>query len=143
VNDQRYIYQAYTLIDITPTGQTVYSRERELERNQQRNWETVLQLINLRTQTEIIETSDTVKNIKDLNQVFGINYTGLHKIWSFKFSVDYAEIYRDGADSYGLLKSDFKLTPIILDLTETAEPEMPLFYTSGPWKNVYFNQTTN
>ena len=138
---QRYLYQAYTLIDISPTGQTVYSRERELERNQQRNWETVLQLINLRTQIEIIETSDTIKNINDLGQ-FGINYTGLHKIWSFKFAVSYAEIYRDASDSYGLLKHDFKLTPIILGLTETAEPELPIFYTSGPWKNVYFNQTT-
>jgi hypothetical protein len=74
--------------------------------------------------------------------VFGINYTGLHKTWSFKFVVDYAEIYREGADLYGLLKSDFKLTPIILNLTETAKPEKPIFYTSGPWKNVYFNQIT-
>lgn len=139
MDDQRYIYQVYTLVDITPTGRTIYSREHELERNQQRNWETILQLINLRTQTEILKTANSVKNIKNLDQVFGVNYTGKHRVWSFKFSVDYAEVYREGADLYGLLKSDFKLTPVILGLTETAHPNQPIFYTSGPWKNIYFN----
>jgi hypothetical protein len=142
VNDQRYIYQGYTLVDITPTGQTTYSPERELERNQQRNWETVLQILGLRTQTEILFTETLKDDVKNFSPNFGINYTGQHKIWTFKFAVDYAEIYRDGADAYGLLKSDFKITPIILNLSETARPELPIFYTSGPWKNVYFNQVT-
>jgi hypothetical protein len=142
VNDQRYIYQGYTLVDITPTGQTTYSPERELARNQQRNWETVLQILGLRTQTEILFTEIFQDDVKNHSPNFGINYTGQHKIWTFKFAVDYAEIYRDGADAYGLLKSDFKITPIILNLSETARPELPIFYTSGPWKNVYFNQVT-
>ena len=50
VSTQQYFYQGFTLIDITPTGITSYSAEHEFERNQQRNWETVLQCISLRAQ---------------------------------------------------------------------------------------------
>ena len=137
MNDQLYIYQGYTLVDITPTGQTTFTLEHELERNQQRNWETVLQIVSLRTQPTLLETENTITDIHGYS--FGINYTGKHRIWTFKFTVDYAEIFRSGADLYGLLKSDFKLTQIILGLTDTAQPDQPIFYTSGPWKNVYFN----
>ena len=140
MNDQLYIYQGYTLVDITPSGQTTWSRERELERNQQRNWETVQQIISLRTQLNLLEINNSTVDVKDY--FFGIDYQGKHKIWTFKFSVDYADIFRKGADLYGILTEDFRFTPIILNLTETAKPELPIFYTSGPWKNVYFNQVT-
>jgi len=138
VNDQRYTYQGYTLVDITPTGQTSYSPEVELARNQQRNWETVLQILSLRTQPIVLETMTLFEDVTYFKNNFGIGYTGKHRVWSWKFSVDYADVYQDNFDHFGLLKSDFKLTPIILGLTETAEPELPLFYTSGPSKNIYF-----
>jgi hypothetical protein len=41
VSNQLFLYQGFTLVDITPTGQTSYSPEKEFARNQQRNWETI------------------------------------------------------------------------------------------------------
>jgi hypothetical protein len=141
VSNQLFLYQGFTLVDITPTGQTSYSPEKEFARNQQRNWETISQIISLRTQPEIIETSDTITNL-DLYS-FGINYVGQHRVWSFMFGVEYRDIYKEGPDIFGLLKSDFKITPITLKLTETAEPPHAIFYTSGPWNNIYFKSLKN
>lgn len=130
------IYHGYTLIDITPTGQILNNLPNGLERNQQRNWETFIQNLSLRTQPTIIETTSSLVDVS--NYQFGVNYTGTHKIWEFTFSVDYADIYKLGADIVGLLKSDFKLTPIITGLTETAKFDKSLCYVNGPQSNIYF-----
>lgn len=133
----QFLYQGFTLIDITPTGVTNHTLNNELARNQQRNWETVQQLISLRTQPTIISTAQLEDDVsKGYN--FGINYAGVHKIWTFKFSVEYADIYQVGPDRFGLAKYDFNITPVILNLTETACPERALFYPKGPWNNIYF-----
>lgn len=134
----QYLYQGFTLIDITPTGITDTSDE--FRRNQQRNWETVQQIISLRTQPTILSTSNVLDEINKYH--FGINYTGKHRIWTFKFSVEYADIYQEGLDRFGLVKYDFKITPIILGLNETAKPERALFYPKGPWNNIYFKTLT-
>jgi hypothetical protein len=133
----QYLYQGFTLIDITPTGVTNHTTNKEFERNQQRNWETVQQLIGLRTQPTILETDNFSDHVqKGYN--FGINYNGYHRIWTSKFAVDYADVYQAGPDRFGLAKYDFKITPIILGLSETAKPELALFYPKGPWNNIYF-----
>ena len=134
--DNQYLYQGFTLIDITPTGVINYSQQNERKRNQQRNWETVQQILSLRTQPTILETNDFVTDLKKYN--FGINYVGKHHVWTFKFGVDYADIYQEGNDKFGLIKSDFKLTPIILGLDETIQPEIAIFTPKGPWNNIYF-----
>ena len=133
----QFIYQGFTLIDITPTGVTNHTLKNELARNQQRNWETVQQIISLRTQPSIIST-DQFEDDVNKGYNFGINYQGPHKIWTFKFTVEYADIYQVGADRFGLAKYDFNITPVILSLTETAKPEHALFYPKGPWNNIYF-----
>lgn len=136
VNNQLQLFQGYTLVDITPTGQTTYDISVELERNQQRNWETIQQILGLRTQPQILSTDSFVSDVK--NYQFGINHTGEHKIWSFTFGVEYKDIYSKGVDVFGLLRSDFKITPVIVNLTETAKFPQPIFYTSGPDNNIYF-----
>ena len=135
-SNQLHLYQGYTLVDITPTGQVVYSTDVEIARNQQRNWETVQQILSLRTQPQIIKT---YSSNDDVNQHhFGIKYTGKHTVWSFIFGVEYPEVYCEEPDVFGLLKYDFNYTPIILGLTETAHSEHAMFYPSGPWNNIYF-----
>ena len=141
VDTQQYLYQGFTLIDITPTGVISYSPQNEKKRNQQRNWETVQQILSLRTQPTILETDNFVDNVIKYN--FGIQYQGDHKIWAFKFGVDYADIYQEGPDKFGLIKNDFKITPVILNLTETAKPELALFTPKGPWNNIYFKSLEN
>jgi hypothetical protein len=83
-----------------------------------------------------METNNFVDDVIGYN--FGINYTGEHKIWTFKFGVDYADIYQEGPDKFGLVKYDFKITPMILGLTETILPELAVFTPKGPWNNIYF-----
>lgn len=136
VDTQQYLYQGFTLIDITPTGVINHSPQNEHKRNQQRNWETIQQILSLRTQPTILETNNFTADIKDYN--FGVNYQGLHHIWTFKFGVDYADIYQAGADKFGLVKYDFQITPVILGLAETAKPELAVFTPKGPWNNIYF-----
>jgi len=136
VNNQLYLYQGYTLVDITPTGVITHTDEQELERNQQRNWETIQQIISLRTQPTIVSTDNFVADIKDYN--FGINYTKRHRIWTFTFSSEYQDVYADGIDVFGLLKYDFKITPIVVGLHETADFPQPIFYPNGPNNNIYF-----
>jgi hypothetical protein len=133
----QFLYQGYTLIDITPTGVTNHTSAQEVERNQQRNWETVQQIISLRTQPSILSTDHFEDNVNN-GYNFGINYRGRHKIWTFKFAVEYADIYQVGPDRFGLAKYDFQITPVVLGLTETAQPEHALFYPKGPWNNIYF-----
>lgn len=134
--NNQYLYQGFTLVDITPTGVTTHTAKQELERNQQRNWETIQQILSLRTQPTIIATDNFTNDVNQYN--FGINYTGQHRIWTFKFAVEYADIYQEGPDKFGLVKYDFKITPVILGLSETAQPERALFYPKGPWNNIYF-----
>ena len=136
MNTQQYLYQGFTLIDITPTGVISYSPQNEHKRNQQRNWETVQQIISLRTQPTILETENFVADLKDYN--FGINYVGQHRIWSFTFGVDYPDIYQEGYDKFGLVKYDFNITPIILGLDETVRPTVAVFEPKGPCNNIYF-----
>jgi hypothetical protein len=136
VDIQQYLYQGFTLVDITPTGVINYSPKNEIKRNQQRNWETVQQILSLRTQPTILGTDCFEDDVKLFN--FGINYKGKHKIWTFKFGVDYADIYQEGPDKFGLVKYDFQITPVILGLTETAKPEIAVFTPKGPWNNIYF-----
>ena len=55
------IFQLSTLVDITATGVVRSTGDRDLERNQQRNFETVLQVLSLRTQPHIIKFPETLE----------------------------------------------------------------------------------
>ena len=130
-----YRYRGYTLIDITKTD--ALTNDNPKERNQQRNWETVQQILSLRAQLlECNYTGVTEKHLKDYS--FGIDYKGIHNIWTFEFAVERDDVYNFQHDRYGTLKNDFMVTPIILGLDETATPSKPLFFASGSEKNIYF-----
>lgn len=141
MDTRQYHYQCFTLIDITPTGVTTYSLEKELERNQQRNWETIQQIISLRTQPTIISTTTKLADVSDYT--FGYNYQGQHKIWCLEFCIEFQDLYLLGADKYGSLKNDFRVAPVVVGLTETARPEMAMFWPSGADKNIYFMSVAN
>jgi hypothetical protein len=126
----------YTLVDITSTGVIRDIADQEIARNQQRNWETVLQCIGLRAQPiEIACRADEV----DLKQYqFGEMYEGKHKVWSFAFTTEHAMVFDNGRDPVGFLNESFDEVPIVTYLTETARFLLPVFYTSGAIKNIYF-----
>ena len=139
-NPREYIYQGYTLVDITDTNVTKFSPERARERKQQRNWETVQQLLGLRSQVLDIKQ---IKLVEDVNKhEFGSAYKDKHTIWMFEFTVEFDAVYNLNNNPVGTLTTDFHHSPITTELDETATFELPLFYTDGENKNIYFKSLT-
>ena len=134
-------HRGYSLIDITKTDVTKYTLELERMRNKQRNWETVMQVLGLRSQIMNAKQLKT-ENVDLKNYSFGQNYFDKHRVWSFEFEVEFENLYLQDRDPYGVLKNDFSHTPVLLGLDETAQPPMPIFYTEGPNKNIYFISIT-
>ncbi|CAB4133331.1 hypothetical protein UFOVP257_139 [uncultured Caudovirales phage] len=131
-------YTGVTLVDITATGVTRHRTEQELERNQQRNWETVLQCIGLRSQPQLIEGPICREYLIDETTRFGEMYHGLQKCWIFTFGVDSEDVFLLNDDPVGGLDKDFAQVPIICGLEETARFILPIFYPFGAIKNIYF-----
>lgn len=131
----------FTLVDITPTGVTRDPGTNTLERNQQRNWETVIQCISLRAQPmnlQCFSPGDRIE-LEDLKDwEFGEMYTGQHKVWAFSFTVEHSNVFAEGDDLLRLLDNSFDEVPVTTYLTETAKFILPVFYTSGAIKNIYF-----
>ena len=127
----------FTLVDITCTNVTYSRPEQEKERNQQRNWETVIQCVGLRTQPLNIRGPKRTQIYCDTGH-FGEIYTGQQNIWCFTFNVERHGIWQVGEDPLELLHRDFDQVPIIQGLDETARFKLPIFYTSGAIKNVFF-----
>lgn len=120
-----------TKFDITHTGVTGHYRSSRVpfkdhagqpvvdeptwnvSRNQQRNWETLQQLISLRTNISSVE--DSVRDCE---------------FWTFEFSTD-NEVFGDDLTT---LKNDCDHVPMLTDLTETAE--LPAYLQ--PDVNIWF-----
>ena len=116
-----------TLIDITNTN---IKRGDNKERDQQRNWETVLQVLGLKTQPLIIEGPVILDDVEV--SMFGDFYQGKHRIWAFSFTSD-TEVY-----NLNQLAEDFEQVPVILGLDETARFMLPIFHSYGTLKNIHF-----
>jgi hypothetical protein len=137
-----YFFHGFTLVDITATG-VIRSQDLDnTERNQQRNWETLLQCIGLRTQPQNIQEPIT-STVEDIGVAeFGDFYTGTQKIWTWSWTVEREGVY-DLADVplAGLLQ-DIEQVPIITGLEETARFMLPIFYPYGTIKNIYIKQVS-
>lgn len=118
-----------SLIDITATGVT---RGESRERNQQRNWESLLQALSLKTQVEIVVYPEKIENLNHITDIFGSFYSPTQTVWAFGF---YSEnnIYTEE-----LLFKDCDQIPMILGLDETARFMLPLTHTDGFLKNLDF-----
>lgn len=129
-----------TLIDITYTGVVRSSSDEKLKkkRNQQRNYETLLQVIGLRTQPMLFEKPYALKyeDLKDYK--FGSSFTGEHTVWVLKFSVEFPDIFRSNDNELGLLEADLNQVPVINGLDETVDLSVPIFSTTYDYKNTYF-----
>lgn len=110
-----------TIFDITATGVTGHykpsripfvdragttiasERDWNRARNQQRNWETITQLISLRTQVESITDPVCVDNQ-----------------WLFEFEVESDTIFLLDNDPVGILKQDCYSVPMLLHETQSV-----------------------
>lgn len=132
-------YTGVTLVDITATGIIRHRDDVELERNQQRNWETVLQCIGLRAQPQLIDGPHCNELDIDQDSIFGEYFYGTkQKVWIFSFGVEPTDVFLVDNDSVGYLNKDFSQVPIICGLEETARFILPIFYPYGAIKNIYF-----
>ena len=132
------MFQLLTLVDITATGVTRAVEGKELERNQQRNFETVLQVLGLRTQPHV-RTWPMVLDFdeKDIAYFFGEMYQGPQRIWKMDFEADQPSAYMINNNPVAGLEKDFEQVPIITGLNETARFILPIFHPTGAIKNIH------
>ena len=119
-----------TLIDITPTG---VIKGDSSKRDQQRNWETVLQVLGLKTQPIILGGPELLSDIDGVSKIFGEFYQTMQKVWIFKFASE-RNIY-----TVDQLYEDFEQVPVITGLDESARFMLPIFHSYGILKNIYFS----
>jgi len=126
--------QCQTLFDITATGTTGHIKPSRMpfidlagnriattenwhhSRNCQRNWETITQLISLRTQ--VTNLTDPVK---------------INNKWQFEFEVENSNLFDDGQDSLAVLKSDCQGVPMLTALGESADTGTVLAVDKNIW----------
>lgn len=138
INSYMYFYTGITLVDITATGVIRQTAHNEIQRNQQRNWETVLQCINIKSQPLLIEGPYCKTVVIDETSNFPDIYFGEQRCWIFSFGVEHEDVFLIDNDSVGGLDQAFSRVPVICGLEETARFILPIFYPYGSIKNIYF-----
>jgi hypothetical protein len=129
-----------TLFDITATGVTGHCKTSRMpfldragqvisdetawnrSRNQQRNWETLTQILSLRTQL-----FDLVEPIQD--------QTGTR--WMFEFETETEGVYGSDSDPVSVLRSDAAGVPMLRELDNDPDIDTVLV-TEGPRQNIWF-----
>jgi hypothetical protein len=121
------IIEIKTLVDITNTGVNRLNQGSQLSYDQNRNFVTLRQCIELRSivSYDQIPSTETV----DLQGMgFGSQYQGKHTVWTFRFSPDRTGVYQtaDG-DPVGYLLDDITGVPVIVNLSETINISRAIF----------------
>lgn len=135
----------YTLFDITDSG--VLSRSRPdidtdinvwtYKRNTQANFDTILQIVSMRSQPENISKS---KKILGEVKYFGNKFQKIKNlpVWTFSFEIFHHNVFNDGESRLGLLYADCKQVPMILCNTESNN--LPSFLeVNTDNRNIFFN----
>jgi len=138
----------HTLFDVTYTGVLNRSRPNEddvegwvQKRNTQCNFDTILQVISLRSQPEIIKIPIKLEINDSLLSKFGFLYEYTDNkpryCWRFEFEVHHSSVFENGIIPLGSLYRDCEGVPMILSKTQTEA--MPAFLDiSDELKNIYF-----
>ena len=134
----RYVCQ--TLFDITATGVTGHCRPTRMpftdqagqaiadqdawhrSRNQQRNWETLTQIIGLRTQI-----FDLQLPVRDRGGT----------TWMFEFETELDGVFGPDTDPTQILREDSEGVPMILNLDNRSDLA-PVIINHGPEQNIWF-----
>ena len=133
-------FSCKTLFDITSTGITGHYKSSRIpfndlagneitneitwnrSRNQQRNWETLTQLIGLRTQIAKLSRSEQID-----------------KIWSFDFEVDAPYVFGPAENPTEMLLSDCNGVPMLVNLENKTELS-PYLIVTGDAQNIWFGE---
>ena len=133
-------FACQTLFDITATGVTGHCKMNKLpfidragqqitsaeawnrSRNQQRNWETITQILSLRTQ--LFDITNPI-----------VDQTGTR--WMFEFETESDGIYGSDLDPVSVLRGDADGVPMLRELDNDPDIDTVLI-TSGPRQNIWF-----
>jgi hypothetical protein len=131
-----YRYTIYTTVDITPTRIANNSNKKpvtEQERNQQRNFDTLFQVVSLRS--NIYNPTVDQHQIDGVKELFpNPNLPSEYACWSFTFWCDLQDVF---GHRHSALLSDLHMVPIVPALTETLPQFPPYFISYGDLKNIY------
>jgi hypothetical protein len=145
MNNINYCFRLLTLVDITPTGVTRSTELNCLLRNQQRNFETVIQVLSLRSQPHIDKWPFVYQMDKRLvKNLFSDLYASKNQtVWAMYFTTEHPLAYNTSAGELQGLLCDFEQVPVITGLTETAKFMLPIFYPAGSIKNINITKLTS
>ena len=133
-------FACQTLFDITATGTTGHCKTARLpytdatgqvirdqvtwnrSRNQQRNWETLQQILGLRTQ--LFDVTDPIAD-----------RTGTR--WMFEFESDRPGVFGPDSDPVSVLRDDAAGVPMLRELNNDPDLD-PFLVTKGPRQNIWF-----
>ena len=148
-----HIYIVHTLVDITENGNlkqefpfktlsggVIHDKHSlEIARNQNGNFTTMLQLLQLRGNI-IWEKPPEIKHYIIANTKFGTTYEGKHTSWHFEFQTEQQDVYGDPlTNNVGQLIEDFDLVPIMTFCKETTTFPSNTFITQDDKTiNTYF-----
>jgi hypothetical protein len=137
--------RCYTLFNITRTGTTNRTKPSDdvaawlQSRNTQCNFDTILQIISLRSQPELLKDPQKLEiNLSEFNK-FGLLYLSKEKVycWSFEFEVQHSSVFDNGIDELGSLYTDCDNVPMIKDSLEVSN--LTTFLNISPeLKNIHF-----
>lgn len=151
-------YEVYTLFDVTYTGtkrafnnkiipfidnatqQITNFDEWSESRNQQRNFDTVIQLLGLRTQITTFSMPVCYKNVELSKFEFGEQYTGIANVWHFTCEFESPHVLVIDNNPVAILQVDFDKIPMILGLEQTLKINEGYFCTGVNKSNIYFQK---
>jgi hypothetical protein len=139
----------FTLFDITQTG--VLNRAKPstddilkdwlYKRSTQANFDTIIQVISLRTQPDIIVSPKKIEIRFDKFSNFGAQYQQVkdevHPCWTFDFEVHYPSVFDDEITELGYLYKDCDGIPMIKTGTE-YDKLSTMLDTTPELKNIHF-----
>tara|TARA_B100000424_G_C22886808_1_gene471815 strand:- start:465 stop:938 length:474 start_codon:yes stop_codon:yes gene_type:complete len=147
-------YHLHTLVDITDngnlkqqfpfktkSGDIVHDKHSlAIARNQNSNFNTMLQLLQMRGNI-VWESTPMRLELQTLgNHRFGSFYEGKQTTWHFQFFTEQSGVYGDDIDATAFLQSDFHHVPIVSFCKETATFPLSTFDTQDfKTINTYFS----
>jgi hypothetical protein len=126
-------YILFTTVDITQTNVKIKSNIDDwgLQRNQQRNLDTVVQTLGLRSQPINIHVTQFFRNPRLFD--LGSNLPEECNIWQMEFDIEHEDAFGENCE---VALKDLNYVPLINGLTETQPAFPPVFQTTGTFKNI-------
>jgi hypothetical protein len=140
----------YTLFDITQTGVMNRSKPNEDDienwvhrRNTQCNFDTILQVISLRSQPEVMREPTMVVMTENDFEKFGFLYEPREDspshCWRFEFEIHHSSVFENGIVPFGALYKDCDGVPMLVCKTQT-ESTNAFLDSSDELKNIHFEE---